>query len=287
VAAGIEFRWHESEGIPRFVRMDPVRFRQVIANLISNALKFTRSGYVSVSFSFRPAKHRRKACLMCEVTDSGIGFSPEFRKVMFQPFTQEIEKSHASEHGIGLGLVITRELVALMGGCIKTRSVQGVGSSFEVTLPLESTESPPMVETPMVETCAPSVGLPFFVGRVLLVEDDPISAELAAMMLRSLGLEVEQAGDGAMALEMACGGGFDLVLMDCWMPVMDGIEATSRLRAAEDPRVNALPVVALTANAVGEDVERCINAGMNAIMIKPLLLEQLVGQLSSYLQPQK
>lgn len=276
----VEFRWLVRGVTPTRVKVDPVRLRQVVANLVGNALKFTQRGHVEVRLDVEPVPRRRKRLrLRIAVSDTGIGFDREFRKILFQPFTQALRKSQSSESGIGLGLVITKELVDLMGGRIQVSSEPGVGSRFEVLVPLE------VVAEPATETTeAAAKALPRFKGRILIVEDDPISGELGKLMLEKLGLTVTWARDGAQAVELATREPFDVVIMDCWMPVMDGLEATRRLRHSPEPRLRELPVIALTANVRQADLHACLEAGMNDFMTKPLFFDQLVGKLRPYLR---
>lgn len=270
------FRWQTDGTLPAHVRIDPVRFKQVLANLIGNALKFTPSGTVTVRVSVMAAGKTKAPHLRLVVEDTGIGMEGRFRKIIFKPFAQVSQGRTGG--GLGMGLVISRQIVSLMQGRIRVESEPGRGSRFEVTVPLH------VVETPLSPASLLEVGnLPVFSGRVLLVEDDPVSGELGRMMLEALGLEVTQAVDGAEALASASRDVPDLIIMDCSMPVMDGIEATRHIRRSSNAKLRGLPVVALTAHARQCDLEECRAAGMDDFMTKPLLFDALIDVLGRHL----
>jgi PAS domain S-box-containing protein len=277
---GLELRWNVAPGVPRRILVDGVRLRQVLANLIVNSLKFTNQGFVAFEVSPGSMTKDGKQRLCFTVTDSGVGFSKEFGQVIFEPFTQGPESLHPREHGIGMGLTITRELVGLMGGKIKVTSRPGEGSSFTVTLPVKDMSNEILVGEPRTIFSVPS-----FRGRILLVDDDSISSEIGRMMLGELGFRVDLAGDGKKCLEMAESTYYDLILMDCWMPVMGGIEATRLLRASEVALSRGVPIIALTANAREADATECLAAGMDDFMVKPLLLDTLIDKLTTHLPP--
>ena len=277
----VEFRWEIAESMPSWVSVDGVRLRQILSNLIGNAFKFTRHGHVTVKVTAKRLIRRGRCHVRFEVLDSGRGFSAEFRKVIFEPFVQEKGRDQFGENGIGLGLVITRELVHLMGGRIYVSSRLGVGSRFVVFLPLQIAEEPSVAP---IEGCLPS--LPRFHGRVLIAEDDPTSGLLGKMMLERLGFSVDLAPDGGVALERVLNAEYDLIFMDCWMPVYSGLEVSTMLRSSVDAPCRNVPVIALTANARKSDERDCIAAGMNAFMTKPLLLDNLVRVVVKFLPPQ-
>lgn len=274
----LEFRFRIAPGVPRWVRVDGVRLRQILVNLLNNAFKFTREGFVSLEVragDLRKDGHRN---MYFHVVDSGIGISRSFGRMMFQPFTQAMNKSQSSEHGIGLGLMITKELVGLMGGKIGFSSRRGQGSRFKVALPLEDLpqhgSSADFCDQPKIRK---------FEGVVLVVDDDDISAEIAKLILGELGLQVDLAKNGLLGLELATAKRYDMILMDCWMPVMSGIEATVKLRASTTALSRPAPVLALTANARKSDAAACREAGMNDFITKPLLIESLIEMLTRYL----
>lgn len=215
--SGLEFRWNMSPSVPRMVMVDPGRLRQILTNLITNAFKFTQTGFVEVSITAASMGKERWSHVRFEVEDSGIGFSKDFGRVIFHPFTQAQKKSDSSEHGIGLGLGIAKELTSLMGGRISATSKRGVGSRFIVTLPMEEFADE-RAKGDQMESAA----MPSFAGRVLLAEDDEASGMLGKLMMENLGLDVEIAKDGGEALEKASSNKYDLIFMDGWMPVMGG-----------------------------------------------------------------
>jgi signal transduction histidine kinase len=254
---------------PEWIRGDPTRLRQVVMNLVSNAVKFTVGGRVSVRLGLSEGQ------LLVEVVDTGIGMSPEALKRLFQPFTQGDASTTRRFGGTGLGLAISRRLVEAMGGQLTVKSEPGQGSCFSVTLPALQLEAPP-----------PAPGLapgPAVSSRtVLVVEDNEINQLVVTRLLEKLGHAVTVAGDGAAALEVCATGRFDLVLMDCHMPGMDGFEATRRLRAGGW----TAPIFALTAAVTSADYARCLAAGMNGVLAKPLRLERLAEVLQGLALPE-
>lgn len=275
---GLDLHWEVGAGVPRRVKVDPGRLKQVLTNVLNNALKFTEKGFVKVKVSGNPAGKEAWTQVSFSISDSGIGFSKEFGRVMFEPFTQAVRKSESSVHGIGLGLGIVRELVRLMGGRIHANSKPGEGSCFVISLPLEEVAAS---GPPPQEQAVPA--LPTFHASILLAEDDEISATLAQMMMESIGLHVLVASDGGKALEMASKTRFDLIFMDGWMPVMNGLEVTRELRSSADHASFDVPIIALTANASETDSADCIEAGMNDFMTKPLMFPSLIEKLRIHL----
>ncbi len=270
---GLELQQHLAPGLPRAVRVDGGRLLQVLGNLLDNAIKFTPRGWVRLSAMPTASGVR------FEVVDSGKGIAPEDLPFVFERF-QRGEHGRADVlPGVGLGLAICRQLVALMGGEIQVSSELGMGSSFRFELPLEAVDAP--VEAPSsppfergISVVGPAAGSeesePDFSDLlVLLVEDDPPSRYVARHLLESLGVEVVEAEDGREALERLRAGCYDLVLMDCQMPYMDGLEVTQRFRAME-PAGEHTPIIAVTAYAFDEDRERALAAGMDDHEPKPI-----------------
>ncbi len=243
--------------VPAWIRGDPTRLRQVAMNLISNAVKFTSQGRVSVRLGLHDGR------LLLEVTDTGIGLSAEALARVFQPFAQADTSTTRRFGGTGLGLVISRRLLDAMGGTVSVQSEPGRGSCFTVSLPVVLADAP--LAAPVV---APDVSPR---KSVLLVEDNFVNQVVATRLLEKLGHTVTVAGDGAKALELSRLASFDLVLMDCHMPVMDGFEATRELRRDGCQ----WPIFALTAAVTTEDRDRCLAAGMTGVLTKPLRLERL------------
>lgn len=240
---------------------DAVRLRQVLGNLVSNAIKFTPSGSVIVRCDGQPDGAR--FTLRMTVTDTGPGISAEDQKRLFEPFTQLA----STDEGTGLGLAISRQVVEAMRGRLLLSSEAGKGSTFgfEVTLPLSDGE---LEHTPVGTVLR-------FNGNVLVVDDNPVNVQVASGLLGKLGVEVTTAKNGQEALELMRAKRFDLVLLDLQMPVLDGLATTQALRARGDQT----PVVALTANAMQDDLARCLEAGMQECLTKPVRLARLVELL--------
>ena len=276
-AKGLKFRWHVDPAVPDSLKGDAVRVRQIITNLTGNAIKFTEQGAVTVKLGMARRSQGSRRPLVISVTDTGHGIPRELADTIFQPFEQGPCGAKRRTEGIGLGLSITRELVTLMGGSIRIRSRLGKGSRFEVRLPLQATIARAL---PGATPVSPPAG---FRGRVLLVEDDPISRELAAIMLRRQGLEVETAENGREGLDRLLNEDYSLAVVDCWMPELDGLEMTRRLRQQGRGGREKLPIIALTANTQRSDISACHNAGMDYYLSKPLLEESLKLCLDRFL----
>ena len=261
---------------------DPTRLRQVLINLIGNAIKFTSEGSVTLSVSHKGEK------ILFEVTDTGIGISPAAQKKLFTPFVQADGSTTRQYGGTGLGLTITKRLVELMGGEIGLRSTQGVGSTFWFTLPLVEAD----IEPDASDSRSPTVSNDFTQAvlsdaahyHLLLVDDNVINQKVATLQLQKLGYTVDTAANGLLALEAIKNARYDLVLMDCQMPVMDGFEATRQLRQLEQPTGNRLPVIAMTANAMEGDRQRCLDSGMDDYLTKPINTGHLTATLKRWLK---
>jgi len=256
----LEFRWDPA--LPRRASGDAGRLRQVLMNLVGNAVKFTAQGRVALVVRLGEGEFR--PTLDIEVRDTGVGIPPEAQERLFVPFTQADTSTTRRFGGTGLGLAISRNLVKLMGGSLRVESTVGHGSTFFVRLPLvpEVGDSPPPVA---------SVQHAPLTGRVLIVEDNAVGRLVARRMVEGFGLQAAVSEDGQQALELLARERFDLVLMDCQMPHVDGFAATLELRRRE--HVTGAPplrIVALTANASQEDQQACLAAGMNDFLAKPL-----------------
>ncbi len=275
---GLAFRVDVADDVPEALLGDPTRLRQIVVNLVGNALKFTDRGRVEVAV--RAERSGRGECVLrFTVADTGIGIAEADRDLLFQPFSQ-VESSAARKYGgAGLGLRICAELVSLMGGQIGVESGIGKGSEFSFTarFGIGSGESKPAASPVPASSAAGVNG-----ARVLLVEDNEINQMIARAMLESLGCTVESAGNGREAIERMAADRYDLVLMDCQMPEMDGFDATRawRKREAGDPA--RLPIIALTASALEGDRERCLDAGMDDYLAKPFVRGQLASVLERW-----
>ena len=263
---------------PALVRGDQGRLRQVLLNLVQNALKFTESGGVTVSLA--PVEHADgELTLQFDVADTGVGMSDEVRARLFEPFSQADSSTTRKYGGTGLGLAICRRLVELMGGQISVASAPGHGSTFTFTVRFgEVTAATDRPGHSRTNDAAWREG-DFAGRRVLLAEDDAVNRKVATRMLAKLGVVVDVAVNGVEAVALGCASRYDVVLMDCQMPEMDGYEATRTLRARESSRV---PIIALTANACQGDREWCLAAGMDDYVTKPVTLAALARVLARW-----
>ncbi len=283
---GLGFTLSLNPALPHWVLGDSSRIKQVLHNLIGNAIKFTERGQVAIDVS--PLLDMRAGNLLrFAVRDTGEGIAADQLERVFAPFEQAAHAPSAHggtaphrHDGTGLGLTISRELARAMGGELRCSSVPGQGSLFEFTLPLRACA--PSQTSVRARGASPA---PRLSGRVLLVDDSMVNVLVAASMLERCGLQVDKAEDGLEALERLESLAYDLVLMDCQMPRMDGFEATRRWRVRE--RLQAaghLPIVALTASAVNGDRERCLQAGMDDYLVKPFEMDDLVAVVQRHLQ---
>jgi signal transduction histidine kinase len=259
--------------LPRLLG-DPTRVRQVLTNLVGNAIKFTETGTVTIEVGSRSFDAEREE-LELRVRDTGVGIPPDRIGAIFDEFVQADDSTTRRFGGTGLGLAISRRLVSMMGGTIRAESVVGGGSCFTVDLPLARALEPP---GGAVRDASPSLHGTIAGVRVLLVEDNVVNRRVAARILERLGCEVDLANDGSEALEATRKSDYDAILMDCEMPGMDGFEATRRLREREAGGRRSI-VIALTANAMAGDRERCLEAGMDDYVTKPIASEALARVL--------
>ncbi|MBP1202881.1 signal transduction histidine kinase/HPt (histidine-containing phosphotransfer) domain-containing protein/sugar lactone lactonase YvrE [Duganella sp. 1411] len=279
--AALECKFEVDADVPRALRGDALRLGQVLINLLNNALKFTARGEVGLAVRLLDEQAGRVR-LEFSVRDTGIGMSEEQIGCLFQAFTQADGSATRQFGGTGLGLSICDNLVRLMGGTIRVESRPGVGSRFIVALWLERALAPPPHGAPGQWSHAPRFGG----ARVLLVEDNDINQEIAVGLLNACGIEVDVAPNGRAAVERllaAAGGRYQLVFMDLHMPELDGHAATARLR--RDARFDALPIIAMTANAMPEERRRCAEEGFNDHISKPLIPAELHRLLQQYLAP--
>lgn len=260
---GLDYRLEMSPTLPAVVLGDPDRLRQIHVNLLSNAVKFTETGLVKTLATYQDGE------LLLEVLDTGLGIQEELRGRLFEPFSQGDESSTRRYGGTGLGLSIVKRLVVLMGGSVDLKPLDGsAGSHFQVRLPLPRAEAPPVSR--LVEPPEASVkpGL-----HVLVVEDNPVNRKVLGLQLSRLSCHVDLAADGLEALEMMENIRPQLILMDCQMPRLDGYETTRRIRKLAYGR--RVQIVALTAHAMKGERERCLEAGMNDFLPKPISLADL------------
>ena len=267
-----------------YVMADELRIREVLLNIISNAIKFTKDGgTISVVAENCPGNDAHHVIVRYRISDTGIGMSEEFLNRIFDEFSQENGGARTSYKGTGLGMAIAKKYVDLMGGKIEVSSRQGVGSTFTVEIPLLIAEH---VETEEKEKLKKDMDLHGL--HVLLAEDNDLNAEIAIALLEEQGMIVTRAVDGKSALTQFCNtvpGTFDLILMDIMMPEMNVYETTKAIRNLSDrPDGKKIPIIAMTANAFAEDVQAALNAGMDDHVAKPVDMEILTFVITKYIE---
>ncbi len=269
-----------------YVLADAARIREVLTNLLGNAVKFTKDGgMVILDISSHPGEDDKHMIVRYIVKDNGIGMSEGFQKKLFKPFSQEDDSGARTQYkGTGLGMAITKEYVHMMGGKIDVESKKGIGTTFTVEIPLELTEQDihQKQEEPVHRDLT---GV-----NVLMAEDNDLNAELATVMLEDAGMVVTRASDGKEAVERFKNhprGTYDIILMDIMMPNMDGHQAAKTIRAMEKERPDAssIPIIALSANAFAEDVKASVDSGMNGHISKPFDMEEVTATIAKYVKP--
>ena len=268
--------------LPATVQGDMLRFKQILLNLLANAIKFTQKGSIDITVTIED-RTEDSIVLQLGLQDTGIGMSQETLHRIFSPFTQADSSTTRLFGGSGLGLSICRRLTELMGGSIRVESCQGKGSTFFVTLPfvisgLETAAFQTIAASPPEQHLQPL--------RILLAEDNPLNGALATMMLQKMGHSVVTAADGKAAYQAWQRGGFDLILMDIRMPVMDGIATTAAIREQEAVHGVHIPVLAVTAYALKGDREHLLQLGFDGYLAKPLLVKELGDALQHCMQAQ-
>ncbi|HET9447662.1 MAG TPA: ATP-binding protein, partial [Steroidobacteraceae bacterium] len=278
-AKGLTVASEIDPAVPQLVRGDPGRFRQVLVNLCGNAVKFTEHGSVTVTLTLASSDAQR-ALLRCAVSDTGEGIPPDRLSALFKPFSQ-VDASTTRRHGgTGLGLSIVKRLAELLGGEVGVESREGSGSTFWFTASFELQAAQPVKAAAVAIEAAASKASSE--RRILLVEDNAVNEKVATRFLQKLGYLVDVARNGREAVDAWASGYYDLILMDCQMPVLDGYEATREIRAREHA-TQRIPIVALTANAMKDDDLKCKAAGMDDHLSKPLDREQLAHCLALHL----
>jgi len=283
---GLDFTWEVEPAIPPSLLGDSLRLHQVLVNLLSNAIKYTHRGSVRLRISSRPAPTPGNVELRFVVEDTGIGIPKEKLLSIFEKFTQADSSTTRRYGGTGLGLAICRDLVEMHGGRVWAESEPGLGSAFHVVLELP--EAAPLPQEVAVNgavevTDASHEREGGVMARILVVEDNPTNQKVVAGLLGKRGYQTTVANHGGEALEALEKSTFDLVLMDVQMPILDGLETTRLIR--QDARWRTLPIVGLTAHAMVGDRQRCLDAGMNDYLAKPVRPAELVETVKKYVPP--
>jgi signal transduction histidine kinase/ActR/RegA family two-component response regulator len=271
--------------VPGAVIGDPLRLRQVLVNLVGNAIKFTDQGRISVNVRVEK-RSGAELTVYVAVTDTGIGIPADMQRLVFEPFRQADGSATRRYGGTGLGLTISARLAELMGGRIGLESTPGAGSTFFFTVRLAEAPTKVSLHTP-VKLRAPAstlAGQPAMTRslRILVAEDNVVNQKLASELLRRDGHTIFVVGDGHQAVAAVRDGVFDLVLMDVQMPIVDGLKATTEIRAAEKSTGGHVPIVAMTANAMNGDQETCLEAGMDDYLTKPINISALRETLAKF-----
>jgi two-component system, sensor histidine kinase and response regulator len=273
---GLELRMNIASDLPPHLLGDPLRLSQVLLNLTNNAVKFTQRGHVAVQA--RVVEHIDDSVrVRFAIEDTGVGLTPEQASRLFRPFVQADSSTTRKFGGTGLGLSISKRLVELMGGDIGVDSEPGKGSTFWFSVTLQRAAH--AEQAPVTASAAPAGNLRG--ARVLLAEDNPINQQVAVELLQGAGVAVDVAGNGQEALAAAQARDYEAVLMDLQMPVMDGLQATRAIRGIE--RLKKLPIIAMTASVMAGDRDRCLEAGMNDHISKPISIDQLMSTLARWL----
>jgi CheY-like chemotaxis protein len=279
---GLQLRLECAPDVPRQLMGDPLRLKQILLNFVSNAIKFTERG--SVVLRLHCLERNAQDCVIrFDVEDTGMGLTEAECARLFQSFEQADTSITRKFGGTGLGLAISRQLALLMGGDVGVSSVPGMGSTFWFCARFPLGQSVPTLAG-VVSTLSQSVAA-LRGSAILVVDDNEFNLEVAKGLLEGLGVEVQTAADGAQAIAMLSERHFDCVMMDVQMPVMDGLEATRRIRA--DARIANTLVIAMTANASGADHARCLQAGMNDVIKKPVEPEKMFLTLATHLHPHR
>ena len=261
-------------GVPEWIEGDDVRIRQVLLNLLGNAVKFTNTGSVRLRIGCTKGEAGRLT-LRYTVSDTGIGISAEQRQYIFQAFRQGDDTMTRKYGGTGLGLAISKKLAEMMGGDIVIESETGKGSTFHFSVLARPAQHVPPCE------CVTIAAQPTRILRVLLAEDNPVNQTVALAFLHRRGHKTAVAANGREAVERAAAGDYDAILMDVQMPVMDGIEATRKIRDAEGASGKHIRIIAMTAHAVQEGLASCLGAGMDDYLVKPFKPDDLIAKLET------
>jgi len=278
---GLALKFIRPENNIPYLLGDDLRLKQVLINLISNAIKFTSDGSINIRFK-KIENLETQISFVLEIEDTGIGIEEAKANELFRSFTQADTSTTRKYGGTGLGLAISKQLTELMGGKIWYESELGKGTRFYISLQLETTDEP-LVSEVDVQPEAGSIQIK--PAKILLVEDTEVNRIIAEEILSGVGHEVSVAENGQEAVILFEKESFDLVLMDCFMPVMDGFESTSKIRQFEaENNLNRVPIIALTADVTKENKEKCLQAGMDDFLVKPYEPQDLIAKLTQFSQ---
>ena len=272
----LNFEVHREPLQNPYVMTEPVRIREILVNILNNAVKFTKDGgTIRFDAGNRPGADAQHIVICYRIKDTGIGMSEDFQKKIFDEFAQEENGVRTQYKGTGLGMPISKKYIELMGGTITVDSRKGVGTTFTVEIPMELTNAEKVEKTKPLVQHNDLKGI-----KVLLAEDNDLNAELATILLEDLGMTVSRAADGQEVVDLFAehpAGTYDIILMDIMMPKMDGHQAAKAIRAmyADRPDAEEIPIIALSANAFSEDVQASLDAGMNGHVSKPLNMEEV------------
>lgn len=274
----------------RYVKLDKIKVRQIVVNLISNAIKYTPDGgEIFVGFEEVPCEREGYATYMATISDNGIGMTQEFAKHIFDPFSRAHNSTESKVIGTGLGMSIVKKLVDLMGGTIEVETELGKGTTFRTKISHQIVQNPDdYTKKELKEEQGAQIDHENI--RILLAEDNDLNAEISITVLEELGYKVEHAEDGVACVKMlseADPGYYSLVLMDVQMPNLNGYDATRRIRALGNPVKAGIPILAMTANAFEEDKREAINAGMNGHLAKPINVTELKKAIENQLKKQQ
>jgi len=275
---GLQCTMHLPDDLPAIMRGDVLRFKQILLNLLANAIKFTNRGLITITVSLQ-AREDTSMVLLLSLQDTGIGMNTETLNRIFSPFVQADGSNTRQFGGSGLGLSICKRLTELMGGSIRVESREGEGSTFHVSLPFLLSDTP---ENSALSTLSAPKEVSAWHDkpmRILLAEDNLLNSKLAIKMLEKMGHSVVAAADGDAALKAWQHGGFDLILMDIRMPIIDGIEATKVIRKRETVTGQHIPILAVTAYALAGDREHLLNLGFDGYISKPFLYKALGDEI--------
>ena len=276
--AGITFTYEKQQLPHRYVYGSPLHLRQIFLNIYGNCVKYNKVGGSVSTTTKCMSSGDGKVTYRWIISDTGVGMSPEFLTHIYDSFSQEHSDARSVYQGTGLGMSIVKRLIDHMGGTIDITSVEGSGSTFTITLPFDVAPVPTTAEEPVAKEPRNSIrGL-----HLMLVEDNELNAEIAETLLGDEGAEVTPVHDGQQAVDLfqtSPLGTFDAILMDVMLPVMDGLTATRTIRALDRPDAKTVPIIAMTASAFEEDAQKCLAAGMNAHLSKPLEIQKLTAAL--------